>query len=582
MKPFCSFASLPLKTRRFVGEFALLALALILAGGCNHTLDTAPALAANQPKPEPASFQLTEVAQMQGVQFQHTYGSRKPLTIVETMGSGCAFLDFDNDGAQDIFFVNAGDDFQKPTQKPGSKLFHNDGKGNYRDVTQQAGIVIDGYAMGVCVGDYDNDGFDDLCVSGYGRNWLFHNLGNGTFKDVTQSAGIPQRPGAWGMGCAFIDVNNDSKLDLYVANYVLYDPKISLCRTDNTMHGCTPNQYKTQRNELYMNQGSGKFVDKAVELGADDPNGAGLGVVVCDFDNDGWADIFVANDGTPNALLHNRKGKFESMGQVAGVALGEDGSMRAGMGTDAADYNGDGKFDLVVANFRNEPNSLYRNVGTPNSPMFQDVSFADGTGTPCLRYLKFGVTFADLDGDGQQDLYIGNGHVYDNVQEFDASTSFEQRDQILRNVGGKFQEILPESGAFPATASVARSVTAGDFNNDGAVDILINSVGRPGRLLQNKHKNAGHWIGLKLKGTHSNRSAIGSRIELQTANGLQVREVRSGGSYLAQPDLRVLFNLGKDFDPAKAKLSIRWASGKKQTLPLPALDNYTEIQEPKL
>jgi enediyne biosynthesis protein E4 len=558
-----------------------LALLLLLLSGCRPGTPTQTQTVAVTPATaQPALFQLTEVAQSRGVQFQHTHGGRKPLTIVETMGSGCAFFDYDNDGWQDIFFVNAGQDFLLPRQTPGSKLFHNEGNGNYREVTAESGIVIDGYAMGVCVGDYDNDGKDDLFVSGYGQNWLFHNEGNGKFKDVTQSAGIPKRKGAWGTGSAFLDVNRDGKLDLYVANYILYDPKIPLCRTNNTMHGCTPNQYKTQRNELYMNLGGGKFADKAIELGADDPNGAGLGVVVCDFDNDGWSDIFVANDGTPNALLHNKKGKFESIAQVAGVAYGEDGGMRAGMGTDAADYNGDGKMDLVVTNFRNEPNSLYRNVGDAAGLNFQDVSFADGTGTPCLSFLKFGVVFADLDGDGRQDLYIGNGHVYDNVQEFDASTSFEQRDQILQNVGGRFEEVLPESGAFPSTASVARAVAAGDYNNDGMIDLLINSVGRPGRLLENKHRTPGKWLGVKLRGTRSSRSAIGSRVELRAPDSVQVREVRSGGSYLAQSDLRVLFNLGTTRDTAKMTLFIRWASGKTQTLPLPALNQYTEILEP--
>lgn len=559
-------------------------LLLGCAHGCNRPTVSAtqPAQPVSATKPEPAPFRLTEVAAAQGITFQHTYGTRTPLTIVETMGSGCAFFDYDNDGWMDIFFVNAGDDFHLPKQHSGSKLFHNNGDGTYTDVTAKSGIVIEGYAMGVCAGDYDNDGFDDFFVSGYGRNFLFHNRGNGTFEDVTQKAGIPQRPGAWGMGCAFIDINHDNKLDLYVANYILYDPKIPLCRTDKTMHGCTPNQYKTQRNELYINLGNSKFVDKAIELGADDPNGAGLGVVTSDIDNDGWMDIFVANDGTPNALLHNLKGRFESIAQTAGVAFGEDGSMRAGMGTDVGDYNGDGKLDLVVTNFRNEPNSLYRNEGTPGNLIFQDASFADGTGTPCLRFLKFGVVFVDLDGDGTQDLYIGNGHVYDNVKEFDASTSFEQQDQILRNVGGKFKDLPPETGALPAQLSVTRSVAVGDFDNNGTADILINSVGRPGRLLQNTHHTSGQWLGLKLVGTQSNRSAIGSRIELRSPNGIQVREVRGGGSYLAQSDPRVLFQFGTNFDSKKSSLFIRWPSGKTQTLALPSLNQYTKIQEPNL
>jgi hypothetical protein len=562
--------------------FCLLAMLLLLAG-CTPKPETVapivPALSASDMQSSgttSVNFQLTEVAAQRGVRFRHTSSPRLPLTIVETMGSGCAFFDFDNDGWQDVFLVNAGDDFLLPKQRSGSKLFRNRGDGNFEDVTEASGIRIEGYAMGCCIGDYDNDGRDDLFVSGYGQNWLFHNEGQGKFREVTAAAGIPKRAGAWGMGCAFVDVNRDSKLDLYVANYVVYDPKIPLCRSANVMHGCTPNQYKTQRNELYIQQG-GKFVDRAVELGADDPTGAGLGVVVFDFDNDGWMDIFVANDGTPNALLHNRNGRFENVGQVAGVAFGENGIMRAGMGTDAGDYTGDGQIDLIVTNFQHEPNSLYRNEG---KGMFQDVSFPDGTGTPCLAFLAFGVVFVDLDGDGKLDLYVGNGHVYDNVHAFDDTAQFEQRDQVFRNVGGRFEEVLPESNAFPTAPSVARSVIAGDFNNDGVPDILINSQSRPVRLLENKLKQPGHWLGLKLLGARSNRSAIGARIELRGPEGVQVREVRSGGSYLGQPDLRALFRLNASTRRNALQLQIRWPNGITQRVPVPELDRYTTLREP--
>jgi hypothetical protein len=545
--------------------------------GCRPPVSSIKASPASVTAPLP--FRLVDVAAAHGLDFQHRYGSRNPLTIVETMGSGCACFDYDNDGAVDVFLISAGDDYLKPHQTPGCKLYHNNGDGSFTDVTARSGIVIDGYAMGCCVGDYDNDGYDDLFVTGYGRNWLFHNRGDGTFEDVTARAGILHRPGAWGMGCAFVDVNRDGKLDLYVANYIRYDPHIPLCPSAHVMHGCTPNQYATQANELYINQGNGRFTEQAVALRADDPHGAGLGVVVCDFDGDGWPDIFVANDGTPNALLHNEHGHFHDMATEAGVAYSEEGTMRAGMGADAGDFDNDGRFDLVITNFQHEPTSLYHNEGNMN---FRDVSYPSGIGTPSLNHLKFGVAFLDIDCDGKLDLYVGNGHVYDNVTAFDDSATFEQRDQIYLNQGGgKFKEILPESGAFPDVRSVTRSVAVADFNNDGAMDILINSLGRPVRLLENHPVRPYHWIGLKLKGTRCNRSAIGARVELHGPEGVQVREVRSGGSYLAQSDLRVLFNLSAAEISGPISLRIRWPDGQDQTIAAPIRDRYVTLLEPK-
>ncbi len=558
------------------GVFAALSFtATIALSGCNRSPLPISSAAVRTAGPPP--FRLVEAAAERGINFRHSHGSTLPLTIVEALGSGCAFLDFDDDGKLDVFLVSAGQDFRMAVQKPASRLYRNTGS-SFEDVTSQSGIRIDGYAMGCCAGDYDNDGRTDLFVTGFGRNWLYRNVGSGRFSDVTKTVGILRRAGAWGMGCAFLDFNRDGLLDLYIANYVRYDPAMPFCETGGVKHGCTPNQYPTQPNELYVNQGNGRFVEKAVVLGAVDKTGAGLGVVVSDFDNDGWPDIFVANDGTPNALLHNEKGRFRDLAPPAGVAYSEDGAMRAGMGTDAGDFDGDGLFDLTITNFQHEPNALYRNAGKMT---FEEVTYPSGIGTPTLNRLAFGTVFADIDRDGLQDLYVGNGHVFDNVRLFDDTATYEQVDQVFRGIGaGRFEEVQPSTGAFPTTPSVTRSVSYGDFNDDGAVDLLINSLGKPARLLENRTPPSGTWIGLKLQGSKSNRNAIGARVELRGPGMLQVREVRSGGSYLGQSDFRVLFNLGAA-SPAGLKIRIRWPDGRLQEMQLPTINGYASVVEPR-
>jgi hypothetical protein len=525
-----------------------------------------------------AGFQLVDVAPERGLSFRHSCGTRRPLTIVDTMGGGCVFFDFDGDGRQDVFLVSSGQDFRQARQAPGSRLFRNTGSG-YADATEGSGIVVDGYATGCCTGDYDNDGREDLFVAGFGKNWLFRNRGAGKFEDVSRSAGLLRRKGAWGIGCAFVDVNRDGLLDLYVGNYVIFEKSVPYCRTVNVLHGCTPNQYTTQANELYINQGGGKFIERAGALGAENREGASLGIVVSDFDNDGWPDLFIANDGTPNALLHNLKGRFKDVGQDAGVAYGEDGVMRAGMGTAAGDVDGDGRSDIIVANWQTEPTSLFRNLGRLT---FDDASFPSGIGTPSLNHLKFGVSLLDLDGDGRLDLYQGNGHVFDNVEQFNDIDKFEQIDQAYLNIGsGRFREVTPATGALPSVPSVTRAVAAGDYNDDGAMDVLINSLDRPARLLENRRARPVHWLGLRLVGTRSNRSAIGARVELNGPAGRQVREVSSGGSYIGQSDLRVLFNLGEDADTSRLKLRIRWPNGMAQAVAVKELDRYVTVEEPR-
>lgn len=550
---------------------------LLLVSGCtgtgraaHHPSELRPAATSGA-----APFRLSEEAAARGLRFRHSYGSKSPLTIVEGMGSGCAFLDFDNDGNLDIFLVNAGQDFNRPQQQPGCALFRNQGGGRYVEVTSGSGIDYDRYGMGCCVGDYDGDGRDDLFVTGFGGCRLYRNLGAGKFADVTGAAGIVSPPGFWGTGCSFVDVNRDGRLDLYVASYVRYDPKVPYCKSGNVMSGCSPNQYRTQANQLYLNLGSGRFAERAKSLGAQDVTGAGLGVLTSDFDDDGRTDILIANDGTPNALLHNLGGTFKDVADAAGVAFAGSGKMRAGMGVDAADYDGDGQLDFIITNYQYEPNSLYRNEG---GMLFSEMSQPTGIGPASMPRLKFGVAFVDLDRDGKQDLYSGSGHVLDNVAEFEKGATFEQLDQVFQHAGERFQEI-PAGTAFPATPSVTRGVAVGDVDNDGAPDILTNNLGRPVRLLMNQPTNSNHWLGLELRGAGGNARAIGARVVLNGPAGTQVREVRSGGSYLSNSDFRLLFGLGPTATASDLTLTIRWPSGKSSTVKPSALDRYLKVEE---
>jgi hypothetical protein len=565
--------------RRFVPAVAAVLIAVAGCGNSRHSAAPGSGSGSGAAGADTlaAGFRLEDVAAAAGIRFTHEHGTRRPLTIVETMGGGCAFLDYDGDGRQDAFLVSSGQDFEKASQQCGSRLFRNLGEGRFADVTAASGINFDFYAMGCCAGDFDNDGRIDLFVTGFGRNALLRNAG-GRFEDVTTKLGILRRRDAWGTGCAFLDVDRDGSLDLYVANYVRYDPRVPYCPSGKSMSGCTPNAYTTQPNELYMNRG-GRFVEMAEKLGATDPAGAGLGVLPVDFDGDGWTDIFVANDGTPNALLHNRRGRFVNVGDTAGVAFAEAGVMRAGMGTDSADYNEDGRPDLVITNFQHEPNSLYRNDG---KLLFHETTYPAGVGKPSVLRNGFGVLFVDLNGDGREDLYVGNGHVFDNVKEFDDTASFEQPDQILLNEDGRrFREVPVASGLYPAAPSVTRGLTCGDFDDDGAPDLLINSLGRSARLLRCIRTAPGPWLGLALEGTRSNRSALGAAVTLKTGDRTQTRQIRSGGSYISQSDLRALFALPGGTGPADVTVEIRWPSGTIQRLRPVRLNEYVRVREGK-
>jgi hypothetical protein len=525
---------------------------------------------------EGTPFALREEAAKRGLSFHHTYGDKAPITIVEGMGSGCALFDFDQDGDLDAFLVNAGQDHSKALQASASRLYRNDGHGRFEDVTPASGIRFEGYGMGCCVGDYDADGRDDLFVSGFGGCRLYRNFGHGKFQDVTKKVGLQFPRGFWGTGCAFLDINQDTCLDLYVASYVRYDPKVPYCQSGGVTTACSPNQYGTQANLLFVNLGNGHFAECAKSLGADDPDGAGLGVLTADFNADGKTDLFIANDGTPNVLLQNAGGKFRNVADRAGVAFAGSGVMRAGMGVDAADYDGDGRCDFAISNYQFEPISLYRNEG---AMLFTDAAQQSGMGSASAPRLKFGLAFVDLDRDGLPDLYSGAGHVQDNISEVEKGTTFEQLDQVFENMGkGQLREV-PAGDALPLTPSVTRGVAVGDVNNDGSPDLLTNNLGRPARLLVNQQKDANRWLGLDLRGKGGNFRALGARIEVKTPLGRQLREVRSGGSYLSQSDFRQLFGLGSVHSAADVRVLIHWPNGQSQSIQPMALNQYLKVTQ---
>ena len=503
--------------------------------------------------------QFVNIASEAKVAFKHENGATPQKYMPETMAGGSMILDYNNDGWPDIFFVNGGS-FADKQRAAGARhrLYRNNKDGTFTDVTAASGIGVSGFGMGACSADYDNDSWPDLFITSVGGNRLYHNNGNGSFTDVTDKAGVGSR--LWSASCAFGDIDNDGYVDLYVTNYVdfgLQNNKYCVLSGDTRVY-CHPNVYNGVPDILFHNNGDGTFKDVTRAAGIYRPDGKGLGVVFGDYDSDGWIDIYVANDSTPNFLFHNKgKGVFEEVGLLAGVAVGSDGQALAGMGTDMGDVDGDGLLDIFVTNLDRQTHNLYRNLG---KGLFADVTFESGVGEATLPYVGFGAVFVDYDNDADLDLAIANGDVIDNVSLFRDSTSYEQRKLLLQNDGtGKFKDVGPTSGPGFALKKPGRSLSAADIDNDGDLDLLIGNVGQTADLLRNDGGNKNNSLLIRTLGSKSNRDGIGARLKLTVAGKILLQEVKAGSSYLSQSDLRVHFGMGKA--TRADRLEIRWPTG---------------------
>jgi hypothetical protein len=517
--------------------------------------------------PEPSSIQFRDVTEQAGIHFVHNNGAFGKKYLPETMGSGVAFIDYDNDGWPDIFLVNGMDwpgHFRKHSTP---KLYHNNHDGTFTDVTRKAGLAIEAYGMGVAVGDYDNDGYDDLFVTAYGQNHLFHNNGNGTFTDMTQKAGL-EGPHEFSTSAAWVDYDRDGHLDLVVANYVQWTPETDLyCTLDGKNKSyCQPESYKGAAVRLWHNRGNGTFEDVTQRAGLGDATSKTLGVAVLDYDNDGWPDLLFSNDTQPNKLYRNNgNGTFSEKAVLAGVAFSEEGVARAGMGVDASDYDHSGYPSVLITNFSNQMVSLYHNEG---KGLFIDEARRSGIGSSTLLTLGFGCFFFDYDLDGWPDVFIANGHIDADIQRVQANVTYAMPPHLFRNVGkGKFQEVTTSMGSAFASPRVGRGAAYADINNDGRLDLLLSTNGGPVYLFRNEAQGvdaSNRSVRLKLIGTKSNRDGIGSLVKLTAGSETQTKMLRSGSSYLSASELVLTFGLGR-YDKAES-IEVHWPSGQLDRL----------------
>lgn len=520
---------------------------------------------------------FADVTAKSKIDFLHQSGASPEKHMVETFGSGVAWVDYDNDGFQDLYFVNGA---------PGTSnvLYRNSHDGTFTDVTQRAGVSGEGagkaaYKTGVAVGDYDGNGLLDLYVTAFGPNVLYRNNGDGTFTDVTAAAGVAGGPAEWSTSTGFFDFDRDGHLDLYVVNYLDYrltdNPYCGLRQPGHRMY-CHPTMFDGMADRLFRNNGNGTFSDVSAKAGIANPSGKGLGVVFCDFDRDGNTDVYVANDSVRNFLYRNNgDGTFRDVAYGAGVGFDLNGKPQAGMGTDCADYNGDGLPDLFVTNFSEELNTLYENRG---DGIFEDVTARAGLGSGFVP-LGFGTKMFDFDNDGDVDLHVTNGHVIDNITLYQPALTYAQKDLLYENAGGKFRDVSARGGPALAVERVGRGLAVADFDNDGRLDVAIANLGRAPVLLRNEAGERNNWIMIKAQGSRSNAFGLGARVSVETASGVQVKEINNVSSYLSSNDVRLHFGLGTA--ATVRSIEVLWPSGTRQTLKDVAVNQILAVHEPK-
>jgi enediyne biosynthesis protein E4 len=568
------------------GLCSLLAVAILV-----WVSGSAPAAPASGGAPTPATVRFEDVTAAAKIHFVHNTGAFGQRYLPETMGSGCAFIDYDNDGNLDILLVNGSDFPGHKTRRTTLKLYHNNGDGTFTDVTARSGLDVEMYGMGVAVGDYDNDGWDDVYITGLGEAHLFHNQHNGTFKDVTKEAGVNNT--GFGASAAWLDYDRDGKLDLFVTNYVKWSEKSDIvCKLDGVHKSyCTPEAYPGDTCRLFHNLGNGRFEDVTGKAGLFDPTGKSLGVAIIDYDHDGWPDIAVSNDTQPNKLYHNnRNGTFTEEAVQEGIAFNEDGKVRGAMGIDELDYDGSGLASLAIGNFSNEMLGLYHNEGN----LFLDMAPSSTVGRASLLSLSFGLFFFDYDLDGRADLFVANGHIEPDINKIQPQVTYAQLPLVFHDLGkGQFQEVGKELGF--TKRLVARGAATADFDNDGAPDILLTTNGGPAYLFKNVGGSRNHSIRIRTEGVKSNRDGVGAVVRVKVvdtaegpergrrersrsaANGEQWQTVHSGSSYCSQSELTLTFGLGAATEATEVEIT--WPSGQHDTfLHLAAGATYT-LQE---
>ena len=566
-----------MRTGSLLGSAVSMWLALLAAA--------LPAIPQETAKPDASSSaKFSDITDRAGVKFRYLSSHTTRKYLLETMGAGVALFDYDNDGRLDIFLVN-GAPIADPTAKGAvprktgpeysNRLYHQEADGTFEDVTEKAGLTGVGYGMGAAVGDYDNDGFEDLYVTAYGGNRLYHNNGDGTFTDVTQKAGVGGS--GWSSSAAWVDLDNDGFLDLVVLRYLQWDFDDIWCGEHIEGHRayCHPDYFKAAAPLVYHNNGNGTFTEVAQKIGLSRA-AKGLGIAMADYDRDGHIDLFFANDSMVEYLYHNQgDGRFEEVGLLSGVAADSDGHTYAGMGVDFSDYDNDGWPDIVVTNLANQRYALYHNNGDGT---FNYSSPASGISRITMTHSGWGVRFFDFDNDGRKDVLIAQGHDLDTIEKTSPNLRYREPLLLARNTGKGFQDVTAAAGAALEEAYVWRGLAVGDLDNDGRLDAVVTANDGPVRVLRNETANSNHWILLKLTGHKSNRDAIGALVKIVTADGAQYQTVTTASSYLSASDKRVHFGLGKA--SAAQTVEIRWPSGIVQTLQDVAADRIVEIDEP--